>query len=121
MLTTTDFKELGLGLADARLLIEKYRCNNRADELASLVEAVRSKKDSGKGKQRKKKKNIKVDYNWYHWCCQKRKFTLVKLDSGGGRRTYEWERESTLEKIFEHMKETFFPNGRSKKGRKFVF
>ena len=48
-------KALGVGLADARLLVEKYRTKNRESELKRMVHAVRPGNDSIQGNKSKKK------------------------------------------------------------------
>ena len=84
-MTPQDFNTIGIGLADARLMVENYRTESRANELAGLVAAVRSKqKDHTKKKEctKRKRTSITVKYGWHHWCPLKKRYKVVKLASG---------------------------------------
>lgn len=115
MLTSEDFKGMGIALADARLLVEKYKNAKRAEELASMVAAVR--KEGIANKKKKVNEKIKVEYSWHHFDSNKRKHTVVKSSSGGGVRSGEFNGNTTLSSMFEDMKTKYFPGGRNKKGK----
>ena len=66
---------MGVGLADARLLVEKYRSKTRAAELADMVAAVRRKSNNPK---KKKSNMVTVVFMWYHWCCYQINFTYMQ-------------------------------------------
>ena len=44
LLHPDDFMGMGVGLADARLLIEKYKTNLRRDELQAIVHDIKTRK-----------------------------------------------------------------------------
>ena len=105
-----DFKELGVGLADARLLIENFKSTIRATELADLVSAVR--KGENKPEGARKVKDINVDLSWYDWCKKTRKFMCVRLSNGGGCRKKRFDRFTKLSEVFEFAKDLYFPGGK---------
>ena len=61
LLTTQDFSLIGIGLADARLSIEKYR-HNRAEELADIVASVHGNQNRGKECKKKQRNKLNVKY-----------------------------------------------------------
>ena len=110
---------MGIALADARLLVEKFKLQDRKSELANIMASVRDKtgENRGKKKEKKKRKNvITVQYNWFNWCSVKKKYTQVCLDKGGGRRQHEWHMDTKLSELLNHMKSIFFPKGKNCKG-----
>ena len=109
---------MGVALADARLLIEKFKAHKRVEELASMVQAVRS--GHNQTKKRKAGGNagdkVKLEYSWHHYDAMKKKYCVVRLASGGGVRYGYHDRKEKLEMVLEDIKTKFFPNGKSAKG-----
>ena len=115
-MTTDDFEKIGIGLADARLLIVKYQTERKSDELQKLVSAVRtgSKKKSIASCKTQKEREINVEFVWRH-SVRKKKFSTVKLSDGGGVRKRKFGLNVILKEVFDHAKSLYFPNGKSRK------
>ena len=107
---------MGIGLADARLLVEKFKNQKRAEELASMVAAVRNGKERFHTKKKKVEK-LKIEYSWHHYDEAKKKYCVVRISCGGGIRTGEFHRDENLNVILKDMKGSYFPGGRNKKGK----
>ena len=85
LLTVEDFKELGIQLADMRLLIEKFSVSkDKVSYLKSLITTVRMKRKNPPQSNRKKPDNIAVTFAWLNYDKKQRKFIQVKVTSGGG-------------------------------------
>ena len=55
---------MGIGLADARLLVEKFKYQRKSDELQALVTSVRNSSKMVSVKKQKRSV-ITVDFSWY--------------------------------------------------------
>ena len=108
LLTVEDFTSLGVGLADARLLIEKYKTDVRASHLADMVAAVR-----GNVNKKKRENKVRILYSWHHFSAKTKSYSQVKLSNGGGIREQKFDRQSELKNVFEEMKKIYFPNGKN--------
>ena len=109
LLTHKDFIDLGIGLADARLLVEKFV--NKDKTLAACVNQVRKKTDN-------KYMLLIVEFGWQHWDINKKCYTTVSISNGGGTRRRKFARDTSLKDVIEAMKSVYFPNGKSlSKGR----
>ena len=108
---------MGVGLADARLLIEKFKIELKSEELLKYVNSVRHKsKELGASLTKKKRSSgISIDFSWHHYDKKKRKHALVKVQNGGGIRSMKVARSYKLEQLFCDMKNIYFPDGKSKK------
>ena len=116
LLHPDDFMGMGVGLADARLLIEKYKTNLRRDELQAIVHDIRTRKSKEPSQKRPKKSTVCVDLAWYHYGPGK-SFPSVKLKDDGGSRRYSFERTAKLDEVYQKLKDIYFPNGKdTKKG-----
>ena len=116
LLHVEDFKALGVGLADARLLVEKYRTKIRESELKRMAHAVRTGNDSIQGNKSKKKKdnqNINVEFMWHHWDSKLKRYKPVRLCNGGGLRRKLYSRLTALDIVLDDMVQVYFPGGRN--------
>ena len=103
---------MGIGLDDARLLVQKFKSPLRENEFQRFVNAVRYGNAGPKGKQ--KSIMAAVDFSWQHYNENKQKFVTVAISNGGGIRKHSFSRTTLLNDVFEHMKGVFFPKGRNK-------
>lgn len=106
LLTHDDFKQLGIGLADGRLMIEKFRSKKTNRELAELVASVRATK-----KKEKKSETITTEFIWQHFNTELNKYTTVPIGKGGGTRREKLSKTITLGNILKRIKGIYFPGG----------
>ena len=114
LLTWDDFKRIGLGIADARILIEKFK-DNTSEELKSMVEEVKNGKVK-KPLKNSSKSECNVDLTWHNYNFLDKHFKLVKLSNGGGVRRKKFPKDIKLKEVKEEAQKIFFPNGRSRNG-----
>ena len=107
-----DFQKLGIALADARLLVEKFKANDNASELSDLLTSVRSK---GPAKRKKVIRHYNVEFAWYDWCAPKKRYSVVQQKYGGGARKNKFSCDSTLKDLCKFAADLYFPNGKSAK------
>ena len=117
-MTKDDFEQLGIKLADMRMLIEKFcdvhKEKKKKIDLRELVSNVRSGHGEKISSKRKKPDNINVHFNWFNE--QHGKLTQVLATGGGGVRQKRLNRSSSFIDCFNEAKNLFFPSGRNKKG-----
>ena len=109
---------MGMALGHIYQLFEMF--SSKTKKLQGLIKDARKTTRMGK-KNTKKRGTIKVVFNWYNYDSKKKKFSIIKEVKGGGRRTKNYEQETTLNLIFEDMKSIFFPNEISQKGKLLEF
>ena len=109
-----DFKCIGIGLADARLLIERYKTPKSKHELADIVANVRGCGSSSKKTVKNTLKNI--DFVWKHYCDISKTFKVVKISNGGGVRRKKMDPNITCSCLLEAAAKIYFPDGKSSKG-----
>ena len=116
-----DFKTLGVALADARLLVEKFKVQKRQEELASMVAAVRGNSCERQTKRKKgnaPESNVKVEYSWHNYDLKKSKFVALRLGQGGGLRDGSIKMDWSLQRILKDICNKYFPNDKSATGLK---
>ena len=106
---------MGVALADARLLLERFQDQLNAKELKEIVESIRSGSKKHLPAKKAKKTDISVEFTWQAYSKKKRKYITVRITDGGGLRRKQFQRDTKLENIFSHIKSTFFPHNKSKK------
>ena len=115
LLHVEDFQSFGIGLADGRLLIEKFKLQTRTAELIQMVSAVRGGKHLPHSKKGDNAQ-MNVEFTWHSWNSKKKDYTMVRLSNGGGVRKKEYGKTTKLECICEDSKKIYFPNGKNKTG-----
>ena len=98
--------QLGIALGDSRLLVSKFLATKKEEALASCVQSVRKKKAPANP-------TITIDFGWQHYDKKKKVYSTVSISSGGGLRRKKFPKETPLKEVFETMKGTFFPSGKS--------
>ena len=76
LLSLEDFKSMSIAIADARLLVERFRVEKSQRELASIVASVRSKPKKASDK-------TTVDLVWQHYDSKKKRFQNYNHTSWG--------------------------------------
>ena len=73
-----DFEKMGIALADARMLCQRFRHTEKVRELAEIMSAVRTGHSSSVSTKAKKDRKIAVDVSLHIWsgtykktCCNK--------------------------------------------------
>ena len=98
-------------MADARLLIEKFKAKKRNDELLVHLSNLRS----GKNGKRKKIDEVTIEFCWQHFNEKKKKYCTVSVSNSGGLRKKQFSRKSTINDVFSEAKNLYFPNGSNSK------
>lgn len=109
LLSLEDFKSMSIAIADARLLVERFRVEKSQRELASIVASVRSKPKKASDK-------TTVDLVWQHYDSKKKDFKTITIRHGGGNRRTSFPKDSKLQEIFDYVKLLYFPGGTSSQG-----
>ena len=98
-----------------RLLVERFRQDKERtrseSKLRKLIDDVRGKHGVLLKSKRKRPDNITVYFSWYNYTPNgKKKFSQVKVNSGGGVRQKILPRSSNFNFCFQEAKNIYFPN-----------
>ena len=98
-----------------RLLVERFRQDKERtrseSKLRKLIDDVRGRHEVLLKSKRKRSDNITVYFSWYNCTPNgKKKFSQVKVNSGGGVRQKILPRSSNFNFCFQEAKNIYFPN-----------
>ena len=105
---------MGIALADARMLCQKFCNTEKVRELAEIMSTVRSGRSSSVSNKVKKDRKIAVDVSLHIWSGTYKKCITTRIRKGGGNRTNRFDRTDLLVDIFQYFKQVFFPSGRTR-------
>ena len=98
-----------------RLLVERFRQDKERtrseSKLRKLIDDVRGRHGVLLKSKRKRPDNITVYFSWYNYTPNgKKKFSQVKVNSGGGVRQKILPRSSNFNFCFKEANNIYFPN-----------
>lgn len=108
---------MGLALADSYKVIERFKEKSKENRLKELLAKSRSTKKTTKS-SRSKPKTLTISLGWYNFNRKKKRYQQVREMQGGGRRTFVMDRSSTLQEVKQKAESLFFPNDRSRSGKR---
>ncbi|XP_057309218.1 uncharacterized protein LOC130647391 isoform X3 [Hydractinia symbiolongicarpus] len=116
LLNSQDFEEMGVGLADSRLLMQKFLYELKKDQLKSIVSSIRQGSSKRRVESKCKSSTISIEFSWQNFEKKgyKNKYSTVRIGQGGGLRRNKFTRDTLLSQVLEHLRSVFFPNGESK-------
>ena len=123
LFTKNDFMEMGLAMAHAYQLKEKFsNKTSKAEKLQLLLTTARKRKDrtGGSMMQRKKKSELSVNLNLFEFDSMQNRYSQLKATRGGGCRQVTLQRTCCVREVLFHAESVFFPNGKSTKGTKLI-
>ena len=113
-MSINDFEKMGIALAEARMLCQRFRDTEKVRELAEIMSAVRSGHSSSVSTQAKKDRKIAVDVSLHIWSGTYKKYVATRIGKGRRTLTNKFDRTDLLEDIFQYFKQVFFPSGRKR-------
>ena len=103
-----DFEKMGIALADARMLCQRFLYAEKVRELAEIMSASEVAILLMFPLRRKKIEQLQLMCHYIFGQAHIKKHVATRIGKGGGTRANRFDRTDLLEDIFQYFKQVFF-------------
>ena len=103
---------LGIPLGDIYVLFNQFEVKTTVEEKRQkLQELVKGVKNDRATKKKPLKSTVTVHLKWYNYNPKLQRYTMVRIEKGGGCRSKQMEKNSSFSVLEKTLKDVFFPDG----------